>query len=162
LSPGNFVATFNGGTPITPTLTYQSSNTFLLGNLAAYTAPLGNYQITLQMNGIQDLAGNQSTNVITMSWVHSTTNLAPVIQPIAGIVLPPDNFVAFRVRAADTNGDTLSYSLAPGAPPGASINPTTGFFFWSPTRAFAQTTNSFTVIVADDGSPSMSATQTFS
>jgi hypothetical protein len=52
----------------------------------------------------------------------------------------------------------LTYSLGPGAPIGASINPSTGQFNWTPT--FAQT-NTISVIIADNGSPSLSATQTF-
>ena len=67
----------------------------------------------------------------------------------------------FTVVAIDTNvpAQTLIFSLAAGAPAGASINPSSGQFHWTPTAA--PSTNSISVIVTDDGTPSLSATQTF-
>jgi hypothetical protein len=161
LSPTNFVVTLNGGSPFTPTLTYLSSNTCLLGNLAAYTAPLGTYQVAFNLGGVQDLAGNQSANLLTMSWVHGTTNLPPIIAVITNVVTPPDGTALVRVSAYDPNGDQLTYSLASGSLADAYIVATNGMFRWRPTRAYAETTNSFTVVVTDNGSPPMSATQTF-
>ena len=161
LSATNFAVTFNGGNPFTPSLTYISSNSFLLGNLAAYTVPLGTYQVTLNLSGVQDLAGNQTTNVVTMSWVRGTQYLPPVIAQITNVVVTPDGFVSFQVQASDPNGAQLTYGLAPGSPTNASIDSATGLFVWTPTRAYAQTTNSFTVVVADNLTPPMTTNETF-
>ncbi len=161
LSATNFVVTLNGANPFTPTLTYVSSNTFLLGNLAAYTLPLGTYQVTLNLSGVQDLAGNRTANLVAMSWVHGTTYRPPVIARITNVIVPPDDFVSFQVQAHDPNGAQLTYSLAPGSPTNASIGPASGLFFWAPTRAYAQTTNSFTVVATDNVTPPMSTNQTF-
>jgi len=159
----NFVVTCNGTNPFTPTLTYSVSNIFVLGNLAAYTQPLGTYQVSLNLAGVQDLAGNTNTNVLTMTWVRGTTNQPPVLTLITNLVVPPDGMAAQRVLATDANGDALSYSLAPGADSRAALTVTKGkyTFRWAPTRDMADTTNYFTVVVTDNGYPVMSATQTF-
>jgi hypothetical protein len=51
----------------------------------------------------------------------------------------------------------LIYSLAPGAPLGAAINPVTGVFTWTPT---VPGTYSITVDVADDSVPPLTASET--
>jgi hypothetical protein len=56
---------------------------------------------------------------------------------------------------------TLSFSLLPGAPYGASVNPTNGVFTWTPREEQGPSTNFIQVVVADDGSPSLSATNSF-
>jgi Putative Ig domain len=55
---------------------------------------------------------------------------------------------------------TLTYSLAT-APGGATIASNTGVFSWRPTIAQANTTNAVTLRVADNGSPSLSASNSF-
>src|SRR5262249_42466979 len=47
------------------------------------------------------------------------------------------------------------------APPGVSINPTNGLLTWCPGMASANTTNTVSVRVCDDGTPSLSVTNTF-
>src|SRR5262249_41966138 len=59
----------------------------------------------------------------------------------------------------DQPPQTLTYSLGPGAPSGSSINAVTGQFTWTP--ATGPSTNSVTVVVADNGLPPLSASQTF-
>ena len=62
--------------------------------------------------------------------------------------------------ASDTDGDQFTFSLGAGAAANATINPTNGLFVWSPTPGQLGT-NTFTVIVSDNGLPSLSATQSF-
>src|SRR5262249_27716238 len=142
-------------------LTHVATNLFLIGGISSFTSPLGNYLLKLNLAGIQDLAGNGSLNTVTMSWARGSTNVAPSIEAITNRVVPPDGLVRFKVIANDANGDPLTFSLDPGAPPLASINSTNGLFAWAPTRAFASTTNPITVRVADNGFPALSATRTF-
>ena len=66
--------------------------------------------------------------------------------------------LSFLVTA--TGSGPLTYTLAPGAPSGASINATTGLFHWNPGMYQAGTTNEISVIVTDT-STSLSSTQTF-
>jgi hypothetical protein len=62
---------------------------------------------------------------------------------------------------SDTPAQTLTYSLIT-AVTNAAINANSGVFSWRPLVTQADTTNLFSVVVADNGSPSMIATQSFS
>ncbi len=86
-------------------------------------------------------------------------NTPPVLAPIATQTVTLGQTLTFSISASDTDQppQTLTYRLAAGTD--ATVNPSTGLFTWTP--ATAPTTNSFSVIVSDNGSPSLSATQTF-
>ncbi len=55
----------------------------------------------------------------------------------------------------DLPADNLSFSLDAGAPAGATINPTTGEFTWTPDESQGPAVHSVTVRVTDDGVPSL-------
>lgn len=61
----------------------------------------------------------------------------------------------------DMPAQTLTYSLAAGAPAGASIHPVTGIFTWNTGESNGPSTNRISVVVRDSGDVSMSATQSF-
>ena len=61
---------------------------------------------------------------------------------------------------SDVPAQTLTFSLL-SAPTNAVINSVSGVLTWRPLVTQANTTNSFTVMVADNGTPSMGATQSF-
>jgi hypothetical protein len=94
--------------------------------------------------------------------VANLANQPPVLSPIPeqlGYVLLP---LSVSTSASDPDaGQSLSFSLDPGAPRGAVINPGSGVFSWTPTRNDARSTNRVTVRVTDNGIPPLSATQTF-
>src|SRR5205823_9332376 len=70
--------------------------------------------------------------------------------------------LSFTATATDPDsGQTLSYRLDPGAPPGASINTSSGGFVLTPTEAQGPGTYPVTVRVTDNGSPPLSDAQTF-
>ena len=91
------------------------------------------------------------------------TNSAPVLAPISNRTVYAGTTVSFTVSATDTDQppQTLTYSLDAGAPAGASVDPASGVFVWPTTDAQANTTNSITVRVTDNGSPPLSAAQAF-
>jgi hypothetical protein len=60
-----------------------------------------------------------------------------------------------------TQPHRLTFSLDAGAPAGASIDPQTGVFSWTPTEAQGPGSYAITVRVTDNGTPPLSATQTF-
>jgi hypothetical protein len=62
---------------------------------------------------------------------------------------------------SDVPAQTLTFSL-PVAPTNATIDPNSGVLAWRPLIAQAGSANAFSVAVTDNGSPSMSATQSFS
>ena len=73
------------------------------------------------------------------------------------------DLLTFSAAADDPDlpAQTLTYSLGPGAPTGAAIDPASGLFTWTPTEAQGPTTNPVAVWVLDDGAPSLSATNGF-
>jgi hypothetical protein len=85
------------------------------------------------------------------------TNADPVLAPIANQAVNEGSAVGFTASATDADaGQTITYSLI-GAPAGASIDPATGVFSWTPTDDDPTATPSdayvFTVRATDDGDP---------
>jgi len=105
-----------------------------------------------------------SAGVFFMAPTPRTDNLAPNTAPILASIddkmATLGQTVTFIAIATDTDQppQTLTFSLGAGAPTGASIDPTSGRFAWRPTTA--PSTNVVTLLVTDDGKPSLSATQT--
>jgi hypothetical protein len=88
-------------------------------------------------------------------------NTAPALAVITNRVVTIGQTLTFVAKATDTDQppQTLTFTLGPGAPGAAGINPGNGLFSWTPPTAPA--TNTISVIVTDNGNPSLSATQTF-
>jgi hypothetical protein len=89
-------------------------------------------------------------------------NTPPTLYPLTNPVVVLGKSLTFWAVAVDNDlpAQTLIFSLGAGAPSGSDINPITGQFSWMPVNAPA--TNIISVIVTDNGTPSLSATQTFS
>ncbi len=88
------------------------------------------------------------------------TNAPPVVGAITDRTTVTGQTVSFSVNATDPDpGQTVKYSLGPGAPAGASINATTGAFSWTPTAAQASATPyTITVDATDNGLPTPQST----
>ncbi len=71
--------------------------------------------------------------------------------------------LSFYLQASDADlpPQTLVYGLGAGAPAGATVNPATGLFSWTPTAGQAPSTNLITVTVTDTGTPPLSDSQDF-
>jgi len=71
--------------------------------------------------------------------------------------------VDLTFTAADFNypPQQLTWSLAPGAPTNATIDPVTGRFQWTPSPGIAPSVVDITIQVADDGTPPLSDTFVF-
>ena len=90
-------------------------------------------------------------------------NMPPVLDPIGNQTTNVGGTVAFTASATDTDQppQTLKFSLLLNGPGNATLNTNTGAFSWRPAVTNANTTNAFTLKVADNGTPSLSATQSF-
>jgi hypothetical protein len=99
-------------------------------------------------------APNVSTN--------TSNNTAPTLTPVPDAVVLLGQMLSFTVTAQDAEApqQVLTYSLVGPVPDGATINPATGLFQWTPTEQSASS-NFFTVRVTDDGVPSLSDTDNF-
>lgn len=88
-------------------------------------------------------------------------NTPPVLNPIPDQEITLGQTLTFTVSATDPDvpAQTLTFSLEAGAPAGAVINPLTGQFNWHP--ASAPTNATITVMVADNGTPSLTASRSF-
>ena len=79
-------------------------------------------------------------------------NNPPVLDPIGDQVVDEHRQLSFTVTASDMDSsDTLNFSLL--APTGASIDPVTGQFTWTPTETQGPGVYPVTVYVNDDGTP---------
>jgi hypothetical protein len=90
-------------------------------------------------------------------------NAAPQIAPIGNRNVFEGALLTFNVVASDPNlpGQQLTWSLLPGAPVGAGIGASDGVFAWIPSEAQGGSSYFISVVVSDNGVPSLSATQSF-
>ncbi len=89
-------------------------------------------------------------------------NHSPILASIANKTVDAGTAVTFTASATDPDaGQHLTYSLDPGTPIGASIDPASGQFTWTPGSALGGQSVSVTLRVTDDGSPAASAARTF-
>ena len=94
-----------------------------------------------------------------------TNNIVPNTPPVWNVVsnqlvvLGQTLSLTASATDADFPAQTLTFSLGTNAPAGAFLNSFSGNFSWTPTNAPA--TNLISLIVTDNGTPSLSATQTF-
>ncbi len=77
-------------------------------------------------------------------------NQAPVLAAIGAKTIEEGSLLTFTASATDGDlpANTLTYSLT-GAPAGASINPSTGVFTWTPGYDQGPATFTFSVVVSD-------------
>ncbi len=89
-------------------------------------------------------------------------NNPPTLDPIGDQAVDEGQTLALTVPSSDPDSDqTLTYSLDGTPPAGATIDPTTGAFSWTPTEAQGPGTYNITVRVTDNGSPARSDSRTF-
>ena len=102
--------------------------------------------------------------VMNPTEIATILNTPPTLAAISNRVIMAGAVLTFTNSATDASlpAQMLAFSLAGSPPTGASINASNGVFTWRPTIAQGGTTNLLTVQVTDNGTPSMSAAQSFS
>jgi hypothetical protein len=93
----------------------------------------------------------------TITVTVNAANQAPVIAEIANQNGTVGTAVTFDANATDADGDDLTFSLD-NEPEGATIDPVTGAFTWTPT-ATQLGPFTFQVVVTDDGNPAQTDTE---
>ena len=133
---------------------YQYSGDFVW---TPTTAQAGNWKFRVHAT---DQLGLEDTDTFTVT-VSSAGNSPPALNAIGDKTVKENNPLTFTATAADVDvGQTKTFSLGVGAPAGASIDPFTGVFTWTPSESQGGTTNPITVIVTDNGSPTASDSET--
>ena len=94
-------------------------------------AQQGNQTFTVRAS---DGGGNTADQTFTVA-VAVATEQPPVIGPIGNKSIDVEHLLTFVVTATDPGSppEVLTFSLAAGMPTGATIDPTTGVFTWTPT-----------------------------
>jgi hypothetical protein len=92
-----------------------------------------------------------------------TFGMVPVNTPIPDRYVDEGATLTFIALSSDPNlpAQSLTYTLGAGAPEGASIDPMTGQFTWTPSEAQGPSTNRINVVVSNDGSPALRSTNRF-
>jgi subtilase family serine protease len=104
-----------------------------------------------------DTAANPLSATVSFTVQVNEVNQAPVlVVPVS--VLSNQTTVQFVATATDADrpNQVLNFSLAPGGPEGASIDPLSGQFTWTPAPSVLDGEYLVTVRVVDNGSPAAS------
>ncbi|HEV2318751.1 MAG TPA: putative Ig domain-containing protein, partial [Verrucomicrobiae bacterium] len=90
------------------------------------------------------------------------TNYPPALTAVPNQIVNPGVTVNATNKATDVDAppQALTFNLV-SAPAGASLNASTGIFTWRPPVSAAGTTNLVIVQVANNGTPALSATNSF-
>ena len=111
------------------------------------------------------LAESNGPVYISFPYTWQATNLAPVLAPVSNRTVIAGTALVFTNSATyqDAPAQSFTFSLLglPALPEGARVDPATGIFSWRPAIAQSGTTNFLSIVVTDSGSPSLSATQSF-
>jgi hypothetical protein len=126
---------------------------------SAQLADAGTY--TVLVTNAANTDGIVSSNAI-VNVTAGSINTPPSLNPMLDQVVLVGDTLTLTAQATDANtpAQTLTYSLLPGAPPGAAIHPSSGLLTWPTVGLSAPQTNTLGIRVTDSGSPSLSATQT--
>ncbi len=104
-------------------------------------------QITVMDDGVPALTATDS-----FVWSVTNTNQPPKLEPIPDILGEEEATITFVADATDPDGDDVVFALA-GAPSGATIDPSTGAFAWTPGEVHGTGSYPVTVIATDNGTP---------
>jgi pectin methylesterase-like acyl-CoA thioesterase len=159
---GGQMAAFSVGATGIPDPTYQwlKNGTNLPGATdamltfpAAYAGDAGSYAVVVS-NG----AGSVTSATVTLTVGNTAPSLAPVSDQTVNVGVTIN--VTNQATDPDVPPQTLAFTLLSG-PANATLNASSGVFTWRPLVSQANSSNFVEVVVADNGSPSLSATQSF-
>ena len=152
-------AAISGSGVTVNSILYNNPTNVTLNLTVAGGAPTGSRNVTVTNPDGQSVTS--ASGILTVAAAVVNTNHPPVLTAVSDKSVNEQQTLVFTNSATDPDGNTLTFSLDPGAPTNATINSITGVFSWTPTEAQGPSTNSITVRVTDNGSPALSATNTF-
>lgn len=189
LSATGFVWVAGSQSLVPPTITTQPSYAWLAaGSTATFnlvvngTQPLsyqwmfngtaipGATDSTYLRTNVQTIdAGNYSVQVTNAAGALVSSNAVLAVNNPPSLASIGDRTIHQGMTLTITNmasdpdipAQTLTFSMDPGFPPEATIEPTTGVFSWSSIGTKAGTTNPAAIRVTDNGIPSLSTVKSF-
>lgn len=121
----------------------------------------GVYPVTIRVtdNGAPPLSATRSLNITV-----NEVNNAPVLAALLSRNVAEGSLLTVTNTATDSDNppQLLTFSLDPGAPTNAAINPTNGLFTWTPSEAQGPGNYSIVIRVTDNGDPPASDAKTLS
>ncbi len=108
-------------------------------------------------NGEPPLSASQAVRISV-----SEVNSAPTLEPLAAVTIVEGETLTIPVHGSDGDlpAQALTYTLL-NAPGGLAVNAGTGLLQWVPGELDGGTTSRVSVVLRDNGTPSLAATQTF-
>ncbi len=152
-----------GGNASTTSKVYRWFNGSL-DDLALFRGALSSAEVArLATRTVSHFGGFTVSNSVAVT-VTPRPNTAPTINPIPNTNINAGVTLALNISNYTFDPDAppqiLTFGLTAG-PTNASLGTNTGVLLWRPIMAQAATTNLFKVSSTDNGSPSLSATQSF-
>jgi hypothetical protein len=154
-SPASAFTVYSYGIPQDQAAEFGTGSQDIAQTTLSGAAPSFNYSFPPYSATVLLLSPPSSTGSVN-SPPYFTSAPVPTTTIQAGSTLTLD----FTASDADLPNESLTFSIASG-PFNANINSLTGVFTWTPTVAQQNSSYSFTVVVTDNGSPSLSATRSF-
>jgi hypothetical protein len=112
-------------------------------------------------NFIPPFAVAMQTNYGSTTFTLTVLNVRPTLAAIANQNIAEVTPLNATASATDPDsGQTLTFALV-SAPESMTINPTTGAISWTPAQTQSPSTNTVSVSVRDNGTPPLSATNSF-
>ena len=113
-------------------------------------------------NTMLPFADAWQTNYTATNFILTVLNARPVLSPVATQTVSEWNTLTVTNPATDFDVPTqsLAFSLA-AAPKGMNIGANSGILTWTPGQTNSPSTNSVTVVVTDNGVPSLSISNSY-
>lgn len=122
----------------------------LIGNIAIRGGGGGN-AYTINWIKVEKIGTGGAADELLVEWPNNTEtpeNHSPVLNPIGNQTVDEGASLQFAVSGTDPDSDPLTYSVS-NLPPGASFNPSTGVFSWTPDYTQAGTYSNIVFTVSD-------------
>lgn len=143
------------GGPFTAWQTHTTATTALYNGVLGHTYSF--YSIATDTAGLREPVPSQPQARTLINFVDA----APIITITPSVTLNAGETLSLDVMAAALNpSTTLSFTLGPGAPVGAVVDPVTGHLSWLTSPSLGGTTNHITVIATDDSAPPFTGSAT--
>jgi len=156
---------FTNNGPVYTVFGATNGGVALSGRTAQFTSLFNTNALGGFMFKVVDAAGFAYTNSVGVHIVATNTgpNTVPVLAVVANQTINVGQYLSITNSASDADipAQTLTFSL-PAGPANATLGVSSGVFNWRPLVTQANTTNAVTVVVTDNGTPNLSATQNFS